>query len=68
LTKELKPSSGKKDSILTNVAGSTGSQHGESANQPILISWYKAQVRVDQGPPHKPRYTATYRGENGEEP
>ena len=35
---------------------------------PILISLYKAQVQVDQGPPHKTRYIETYRGESGEEP
>ena len=29
---------------------------------------YKAQIQVDQGPPHKTRYTETYRGESGEEP
>jgi hypothetical protein len=26
----------------------------KKANQPIVISLYKAQVKVDQGPPHKP--------------
>jgi hypothetical protein len=25
----------------------------KNANRPILISLYKAQVQVDQGPPHK---------------
>jgi hypothetical protein len=33
-----------------------------------IISLYKAQVQVDQGPPHKTSYTETYRGESGEEP
>jgi hypothetical protein len=32
LTKELKPSRGKKDSIFTNGSGSTGRQHVENAN------------------------------------
>ena len=68
MTKELKPSSGKKTAFLTNGAGSTSGQHEENANQPILISVYKAEVQVGQGPPHKTRYTETYRGESGEEP
>ena len=29
---------------------------------------YKAQVQLDQGPPHKTRYTETNRKESGEEP
>ena len=29
---------------------------------------YKAQVQVDQEPPHKTRYTETNRKESGEEP
>jgi hypothetical protein len=60
LTKELKPSSGKKTAFLTNGAGSTSGQHEENANQPILISLYKAQLQVDQGPPHKIRCTGYY--------
>jgi hypothetical protein len=34
---------------------------------PILISLYKAQVQVDQGPPSKTRYTETYIGESEED-
>jgi hypothetical protein len=34
----------------------------------ILISLYKAQVQVDQGPPLKTVYTKTNRRESGEEP
>jgi hypothetical protein len=30
-----------------------------------MVSLYKAQVQVDQGPPHKTRDTETYRGERG---
>jgi hypothetical protein len=30
-----------------------------------MLSLYKAQVQVDQGPPHKARYTETYRKETG---
>ena len=37
----------------------------KNTNQSILIYLYKAQVQVDQGPPHKTRYTN--RRENGEE-
>jgi hypothetical protein len=33
-----------------------------------MISVYKTQVQVDQGPPHKTRYTETNRRESGEEP
>jgi hypothetical protein len=32
----------------------------KNANQPILISLYKAQFQVDQGPPHKTRDAETY--------
>jgi hypothetical protein len=40
----------------------------KNANQLILISLFKAQLQVDQGPPHKTRDSETYRGESGEEP
>jgi hypothetical protein len=40
----------------------------KNANQFILISMYKAQVQVDQGPPHKTRYTEINRRESGKEP
>ena len=39
----------------------------ENASQFYLISLYKAQVQVDQRPPHKTRYTDTIRKESGEE-
>jgi hypothetical protein len=52
LTKELKPSIGKKTAFLTNSAGSTGLQYVENANLSNLISLYKAQVQVDQESPH----------------
>ena len=38
----------------------------KNANGSILISLYKAQVQVDQGPPHKTRHTETNRRESGE--
>jgi hypothetical protein len=38
------------------------------ANRTILFSLYKAQVQVDQGPPHKIRYTVTNRKESIEGP
>ena len=40
----------------------------KNTNQHIHISLYKAQVQVDQGYPHKTRYTEAYRGKSGEEP
>jgi hypothetical protein len=40
----------------------------KNANQSILIYLYKPQVQVDQGSPHKTRYTDANRGESGEEP
>ena len=40
----------------------------KNVNRSILISLCKAQVQVDQGPPHKTRYTETNRKESGEEP
>jgi hypothetical protein len=39
----------------------------KNANQSILISLYKGQVQVDQGSPHKTRYSETNRKESGEE-
>jgi hypothetical protein len=56
----------KKDSISTNVAGSTGIQHIEECTS-ILISLYKGQVQVDQEPPCKTRYTETTQRGSGEE-
>jgi hypothetical protein len=40
----------------------------KNANRSILISLYKGQIQVDQGPPHKTRYTESNRRENREEP
>jgi hypothetical protein len=40
----------------------------KNTNGPILISSYKAQVQVDQGPPHKTRYNEANRRESGKEP
>ena len=40
----------------------------KNANRPILISLYKAQVQIDQGHPHKTRYTESNRRESREEP
>ena len=37
-------------------------------NDTFLTFFYKAQVQVDQGPPHETRYTESNRGESGEEP
>jgi hypothetical protein len=68
LTKELKPPSGKKTAFLTRVPGSTSGQHVEECKLTILIYMFKSQVKVDQGPPHKTRYSETYRGESGKEP
>ena len=56
----------KKTAFSTN--GTTSGQHVEESNLTILISLYKAQVQVNQGPPHKTRCTETNRKESGEEP
>ena len=58
----------KKDSIFKNAPDSPGGFMQKNANRSIFISLYKAQVQVDQGPPHKTRDTETYRGESGKEP
>jgi hypothetical protein len=66
LTKELKPSSGKKTAFPTNDADSSGDQHVEECK---LIHSYlpvKAHVQVDQRSPHKTRYTKSNRRESGE--
>jgi hypothetical protein len=67
LTKELKPSSGKKTAFSKNIAGSTGGQHVEECEfiHSYCLSLYKAQVQVDQGPAHKTRYTENNRIESG---
>jgi hypothetical protein len=53
LTKELKPSSGKKIAFLSNDADSTGGQHVEECKSTHSYLLVKAQVKVDQGSPHK---------------
>jgi hypothetical protein len=46
------------------IAGSSGSiMSNFLKNHSYLL--YKAQVQVDQGPPHKTRDTETYRGKMG---
>ena len=54
--------------FLTNGADKLELGMQKNANRPILTSSYIAQVQVDQGLPHKTRYTEVYRGESGEEP
>jgi hypothetical protein len=39
--------------LLTNCAGSTGSQHVKNANQHILTTLYKSHIQVDQELPLK---------------
>jgi hypothetical protein len=39
----------------------------KNANRSIFISLYKAQIQLDQGPPHNTRDTEIYRGEGVEE-
>jgi hypothetical protein len=57
-----------KTAFSTNGYGPTGGQQVGEYKLTILISLYKAQVQVDQGLPHKTRYTESNRGESGEEP
>ena len=68
MAKELESSSGKKTAFSTNGAGSAGSQHVEECN--LIHSYLPVQSssQVDQGPPHKTRYTESNRRESGEEP
>jgi hypothetical protein len=66
LTRELKPSSGKKTAFSTNGTGTSGGYHVEEYK---LIHSYLLLLRsslVDQGTPHKTRDSETYRGEIGE--
>jgi hypothetical protein len=67
LTKEVKPNNGKRTGFSTNGAGSTGGQHVEKCKS-TYSHLYKAQVHVDQGPPHKSRFTETSRRESGGKP
>ena len=46
----------------------TGSLNVEKFKLIHIFSLYKAQVPVDQGPPHKTRYAETNRKESGEDP
>ena len=66
ITRELKPSSGKKTAFSTNGAGTTGGYHVDECK---LIHSYLLVLRsnlVDSGTPHKTRDTETYRGESRE--
>ena len=53
MTKELESSSGKKTAFSTNGAGSTGGHHVEECKSTHSYLLVKAQVKVDQGSPHK---------------
>ena len=57
-----------KIAFSTNGAGSTGGQHVEKCKSIHSYLLYKAQVPVDQGFPHKNRYTESNRKESREEP
>jgi hypothetical protein len=68
LTRELKPSSGKKTAFSTNGAGTTGDCHVEECE---LIHFYllvQSSSQVDQRTLHKTRDTEIYRGKSGEKP
>jgi hypothetical protein len=68
LTKELKPSNGKKSIFSTNGAGSTGNQHVEECK--LIHSYFPVQNSSPSGSrtSHKTRYTENNRKESGEEP
>jgi hypothetical protein len=66
LTKELKLSLGKMTAFSTNGSGSSVSQHLEECTMINSYLLYKAQVQVNQGPPHKFRYTENNRSKSGE--
>ena len=53
---------------MINGAGSTGGQH--VAEYKLIHSYLpvQVQVQVDQGPPHKTKYTESNRRESGETP
>jgi len=67
LTKELKPSNGKKIAFSTNGVGSTGGQHVEECKLIHLYHSVQSLSPVDQGPPHQTRYTQTNKRKNEEE-
>jgi len=50
LTKEPKPTNGRKIAFSTNGVGSSGGQHVEECK--LIHSYHKAKVQVDQEPPH----------------
>ena len=67
-TKELKPSSGKKTAFSSTVLILLEVSMQKDENWSILFSLYKAQVQLDQGPPHETSYSETNRRVIGEGP
>ena len=49
----------KRTAFSTNGAGSNGTHRARECKSIYSYLWYKAQVQVDHGPPHKTRYTET---------
>jgi hypothetical protein len=66
LTRELKPSSGKKTAFSTTGAGTTGGYHVEECE--LIHSYLLVQSSSLRRPPHKTRDTEIYRGESGRDP
>jgi hypothetical protein len=63
LTKEPKAYSGKKKKKASSIndAGLTSGLHVEECKSIHMYLLLQAQVHVDQGPPHKTRYTESNR-------
>jgi hypothetical protein len=68
LTKELKPSCGKKTAFPTNGAGSTGGQHVEECKYIYFSLLVQSSIPSGSGPPHKTRCAESNRRESGKEP
>jgi hypothetical protein len=68
LIKKLKPFNGEKAAFSATGTGSTVDQHEEECKLTRTYLLHKTQVQVDQGPPHKTRYTESNRKESEEGP
>jgi hypothetical protein len=66
LTRDRKPSSGKKTGFSTNGAGTTGSYHREEFELIHSHHLVQSSSLMNQRPPYKTRDTEIYRGESGE--
>ena len=66
--KKPKIYNGKKKASSINGTGLTDSLYVENENRSLFVALHKAQVKVDQGPQHKARYTGSNKKESVKDP